>query len=33
MVKVYSLVWTLTKRLQMVIGGPQRSVLLYCALL
>lgn len=33
MVKVYSLVWTLIKRLQRVIGGPHRSVLLYCALL
>lgn len=33
MVKVYSLVCTLTKRLQVVIHGLQRRVLLHCAVL
>ena len=32
-VKVHSLVWTLTKRLQVVIDGLKRVVLLHCALL
>ncbi len=33
MVKVYSLVCTLTKRLQVIIDGLQRRVLLHCAVL